>query len=229
MSDKPFETPWRLFWCADAAEERLLHVSEAVSSVLGMTPGALLEDPLQWNHAVLPADAGALPRPFFAADLPCTHDGLREYRMLGADLHLYQVRDRRFRWRDPLSGRMHVFGMVEGMRELRPEADAPIEPSWEHLWDPVAAGVGGAAAAAPAPRPGPDPGADPGKEDRSGSVPRTPDPARETDENEPAQPHEHGDDPGVHPDGPKRYHDDYGTPRRMSHDAGREVMTECQP
>ncbi|OWQ89981.1 hypothetical protein CDN98_05725 [Roseateles terrae] len=195
MNHKPFETPWQLFWCADAADERLLHVSESVSSVLGMTPGALMEDPLQWNHAVLPADAAALPRPFFAETVPHAGDQLREYRMLGADLHLYQVRERRYRWRDPVSGRLHIFGLVEGVQELRRPPDEPVEPSWEHLW---AHGDN--------------------EPSRSGSVPRTPDPAKQTDDNadDPGPPSHVPDDPGVPGEGPKRYHDDYGSTRRMS-------------
>lgn len=193
--DKPFDTPWQLFWCADAADERLLHVSDSVASVLGMTPGALMEDPLQWNHAVLPADAAVLPRPFFAQTVPHAGDQLREYRMLGADLHLYQVRERRYRWRDPVTGRLHIVGLVEGVQELRRSPQVPVEPSWEHLW---ASG---------------DPDTS-----RSGSVPRTPDPARQTDDNadDKGPPQEVPNDPGVHPDGPKRYHDDYGSTRRMS-------------
>ncbi|WAC72151.1 hypothetical protein OU995_21705 [Roseateles sp. SL47] len=231
MQDKSFNTPWRLFWCADAADERLLHVSEAVSSVLGMTPGALLEDPLQWNHAVLPADAAALPRPFCAAPVPQGGEDLREYRMLGADLHLYQVRDRRFRWRDPATGRMHIVGMVEGMQELRPSPDAAVEPSWEHLWvPPMPEAMPGFVSAS-----GPDRDRDPGSDkpaappSRSGSVPRTPDPSRETDENDGGPPHAPEDDPGVHPGGPKRYHDDYGSPSRMSQRGHPHAVTECPP
>lgn len=33
-------------------------------------------------------------------------------------------------------------------------------------------------------------------------------------------PHEHPDDPGVHPDGPRRYHDDHATPARMRSSEG---------
>lgn len=33
-------------------------------------------------------------------------------------------------------------------------------------------------------------------------------------------PHEHPDDPGVHPDGPKRYHDDHAAPARQRLDEG---------
>ena len=33
-------------------------------------------------------------------------------------------------------------------------------------------------------------------------------------------PHEHPDDPGVHPDGPKRYHDDHAAPARQCLDEG---------
>jgi hypothetical protein len=33
-------------------------------------------------------------------------------------------------------------------------------------------------------------------------------------------PHEHPDDPGVHPDGPRRYHDDHATPARQSAEEG---------
>ena len=66
MNDKAFETPWHLVWCADVASQRLLHVSASVEGLLGLTPQALLDDPIQWNHAVLPADrrsiAALLPR-----------------------------------------------------------------------------------------------------------------------------------------------------------------------
>lgn len=208
--DKPFETPWQLFWCADAAEERLLHVSDSVASVLGVTAGTLMEDPLQWNHAVLPADAAVLPRPFFAQTVPHAGDQLREYRMLGADLHLYQVRERRYRWRDPVTGRLHIFGLVEGVQELRRSPEQPVEPSWEHLWA----------------------GGDPDTS-RSGSVPRTPDPStsKQTDDNadDKGPPKEVPDDPGVHPDGPKRYHDDYGSTRRMSSHGHPRAVAESAP
>ncbi|SEL18579.1 hypothetical protein SAMN05216359_10668 [Roseateles sp. YR242] len=80
--------------------------------------------------------------------------------------------------------------------------------------------TGLALAAAPAPRPSPEPGADPAKDDNSSSVPRIPDPANETDEND-------ADPPPHHPEGPKRYHDDYASPRRMSHEGGRPAMMEC--
>jgi hypothetical protein len=51
-----------------------------------------------------------------------------------------------------------------------------------------------------------------------------PDQPRRQDEERPAEPpapgpdqapHEHPDDPGVHPDGPKRYHDDHAAPARQ--------------
>ncbi|UXH80549.1 PAS domain-containing protein [Roseateles amylovorans] len=222
MNDKAFETPWQVFWCADVANQRLLHVSASVEALLGLRAQALLDDPLQWNHAVLPADAAAVPRPFFSEDLPHGDGHLREYRMLGADLHLYQVRDRRFRRWDAESARFQCFGVVEAVRELRPDADAEIEPSWEYLWatpsvtptpTPTATSpllpVSTLRAAAPAPRP---------KEER----PAAPSPAPTPGPASPAPdrlPHEHGDDPGVHPDGPKRYHDDHAAPARMQHRA----------
>lgn len=56
-----------------------------------------------------------------------------------------------------------------------------------------------------------------------------PDQPRRADEERPAEPpapgpdqapHEHPDDPGVHPDGPKRYHDDHAAPARQYLDEG---------
>jgi hypothetical protein len=55
------------------------------------------------------------------------------------------------------------------------------------------------------------------------------DPPRRSNEERPAEPpapgpdqapHEHPDDPGVHPDGPKRYHDDHAAPARQQHEQG---------
>lgn len=201
MHDKALDTPWQVFWCADVAGDRLLHVSPSVTPLLGLQPEALLDDPLQWNHAVLPADAARLPRPFFGEDEPHGDGHVREYRILGADLHVYQVRDRRFRWRDPLTGLLLNAGVVEGLRELHRAADEPVEPSWEQLWnEPVAA--------APKPSPEPDPDSD-SERGRRPAVDPASDPPPES------APHEHGNDPGVHPDGPKRYHDDHATPHRM--------------
>ncbi len=54
-----------------------------------------------------------------------------------------------------------------------------------------------------------------------------PDQPRRSTEDRPADPpapgpdqapHEHPDDPGVHPDGPKRYHDDHAAPARQQMD-----------
>lgn len=62
------------------------------------------------------------------------------------------------------------------------------------------------AAEAAAPKPAPDPS--PGSErERRAPAPSEPGPDQ--------APHEHGDDAGVHPDGPRRYHDDHATPARM--------------
>ncbi|WP_431103820.1 hypothetical protein [Roseateles noduli] len=56
-----------------------------------------------------------------------------------------------------------------------------------------------------------------------------PDQPRRPDEERPAQPpapgpdqapHEHPDDPGVHPDGPRRYHDDHAAPARQQLEQG---------
>ena len=198
MNDKAFETPWHLVWCADVASQRLLHVSASVEGLLGLTPQSLLDDPIQWNHAVLPADAGELPRPFCADDLPHGDGHVREYRMIGADLHLYRVRDRRFRRRDPLSGALRTLGVIEALGEAPLDAQALGESSWQQLWE-------GPDAASP-PAPGPT------------------DAPKRSDETAPAEPpapgpeqapHEHPDDPGVHPDGPRRYHDDHATPARQ--------------
>lgn len=204
MNDKAFETPWQVVWCADVANQRLLHVSPSVEALLGLPAQALLEDPLQWNHAVLPADAATVPRPFFSEDLPHVDGHLREYRMLGADLHLYQVRDRRFRHWDPESGQFHSVGVIEAVQELRPEANLEPEPSWEHLWATPTT----VSAAAPSP-----------KEDRDRPAAPAPSPRSDPAPGPDQAPHEHGDDPGVHPDGPKRYHDDTAAPARMQHQA----------
>ncbi|MDH0866098.1 hypothetical protein [Mitsuaria sp. GD03876] len=62
----------------------------------------------------------------------------------------------------------------------------------------------------------------------AGAAPK-PGPGPRTDEDQPAEPpapgpeqapHEHPDDPGVHPDGPRRYHDDHATPARQSAEEG---------
>ena len=198
MNDKAFETPWHLVWCADVASQRLLHVSASVEGLLGLTPQALLDDPIQWNHAVLPADAGELPRPFCADDLPHGDGYVREYRMIGADLHLYRVRDRRFRRRDPLSGALRTLGVIEALGEAPLDAQALGESSWQQLWE------GPDAASAPAPGPTDAP-------KRSGETPPAEPPAPGPEQ----APHEHPDDPGVHPDGPRRYHDDHATPARQ--------------
>lgn len=63
-----------------------------------------------------------------------------------------------------------------------------------------------------------------------GSASGTPKPGKDRrPDREPAEPpepgpeqapHEHPDDPGVHPDGPRRYHDDHATPARQSAEEG---------
>lgn len=67
------------------------------------------------------------------------------------------------------------------------------------------------------------------------SAPRpAPAPSDKTGREAPAQPpapgpdqapHEHPDDPGVHPDGPRRYHDDHATPARQR--AGEGTAASC--
>ena len=198
MNDKAFETPWHLVWCADVASQRLLHVSASVEGLLGLTPQSLLDDPIQWNHAVLPADAGELPRPFCADDLPHGDGHVREYRMIGADLHLYRVRDRRFRRRDPLSGALRTLGVIEALGEAPLDAQALGESSWQQLWE------GPDAASPPAPGPTDAPKR---SEETAPAEPPGPGPDQ--------APHEHPVDPGVHPDGPRRYHDDHATPARQ--------------
>lgn len=204
MNDKPFETPWHLVWCADVASQRLLHVSASVEQVLGLLPQTLLDDPIQWNHAVLPADAGELPRPFCADDLPRGDGFVREYRMIAADLHVYRVRDRRFRRRDPQSGALRTLGVIEGIAEAPMDAGATRESSWQQLWE--------------------EGGGERGGGERMMSATPKPDAPRRSGEPAPADPpepgpeqapHEHPDDPGVHPDGPRRYHDDHATPARQ--------------
>ncbi len=212
MNDKAFETPWHLVWCADVASQRLLHVSASVEGLLGLTPQALLDDPIQWNHAVLPADAGELPRPFCADDLPHGDGHVREYRIIGADLHLYRVRDRRFRRRDPLSGALRTLGVIEALGEAPLDAQALGESSWQQLWDGPEGRDDGDDLQAVMPAAhriaaGPAPDAP----KRSGEAPPAEPPAPGPDQ----APHEHPDDPGVHPDGPRRYHDDHATPARQ--------------
>ena len=213
MNDKAFDTPWQLVWCADVASQRLLHVSASVEQALGLSAQALIDDPIQWNHAVLPADAGELPRPFCADDLPHGDGFVREYRMIGADLHVYRVRDRRFRRRDPRSGALRTLGVVEGLGEVPLDARAPVEPSWQQLWDEGAEErlPRGSIAASGSPKPEPSAGKESGGRERPAEPP-PPGPEQ--------APHEHPDDPGVHPDGPRRYHDDHATPARQSAEEG---------
>lgn len=59
--------------------------------------------------------------------------------------------------------------------------------------------------------PGKDAGKDPGK----GGRPDHSNPAEPPEPGPEQAPHEHPDDPGIHPDGPKRYHDDHATPARQ--------------
>ncbi|WP_431262243.1 PAS domain-containing protein [Roseateles chitinivorans] len=223
MNDKAFETPWHLVWCADVASQRLLHVSASVERLLGLSPQALLDDPIQWNHAVLPADAGELPRPFCADDLPHGDGFVREYRIIGADLHLYRVRDRRFRRRDPRSGALRTLGVIEAVGEVPLDLESPAESSWQQLWDesagldgPAVTPVGAAVASLET------------VERAMAASPKTGQPRR-SEEERPAEPpapgpeqapHEHPDDPGVHPDGPKRYHDDHAAPARQELEQG---------
>lgn len=216
MNDKAFETPWRVIWCADVASERLLQVSASVEPLLGLPPQALLDDPLQWNHAVLPADAGELPRPFCADDLPHGDGFVREYRIVGADLHLYRVRDRRFRQRDPDTGALLTVGVIEGMGEEPVETDAPIESSWQQLWADAACDAPRTVAASP--KSAPAPADSPSRSEPS--EPPAPGPEQ--------APHEHPDDPGVHPDGPRRYHDDHAAPARQSAEGGARAVSPAE-
>lgn len=59
----------------------------------------------------------------------------------------------------------------------------------------------------------------PAPERKRSNTPAHP-PARPPEPGPEQAPHEHPDDPGVHPDGPRRYHDDHGAPARMRSEEG---------
>ncbi|MCH7344759.1 PAS domain-containing protein [Pelomonas sp. CA6] len=121
-----------MFWCADPTRQRLLYVSPSVETLLGLRAEVLLAEPMQWNHAVLPSDADRLPRPFFAEPLAQPAQAVREYRMVGPDLHVGWIRDRRYLWRDPHSGAWRRCGMAEDISELHAWRTARLllDPGW---------------------------------------------------------------------------------------------------
>lgn len=106
-----------VFWLADLEADRLLYVSPRFEVLWGIAPAALMQDPSQWNRALVADDAGRLPQPFFA-DAPGNEESVREYRIVGRDGRTRWIRDRRFALRDGEGG-TRIGGIAEDVTERK--------------------------------------------------------------------------------------------------------------
>ncbi|HEX6707266.1 MAG TPA: ATP-binding protein [Albitalea sp.] len=107
-----------VFWLADLTAGELLYVSPRFEQLWGVQAKDLLQDPSQWNRAVLPADAAALPQPFFA-DQAQSGETVREYRIRAPGGETRWIRDRRFHLRDDGGRTLRVGGIAEDVTERK--------------------------------------------------------------------------------------------------------------
>jgi PAS domain S-box-containing protein len=107
-----------VFWLADLDSGALVYCSPRFEALWGVDVRRLLREPACWNAAVLPSDAGDLPRPFFD-ERPGASDKVREYRIASRGGQVRWIRDRRFELRDGGSGRLCVGGIAEDVTESK--------------------------------------------------------------------------------------------------------------
>jgi signal transduction histidine kinase/ActR/RegA family two-component response regulator len=107
-----------VLWLADGPSHSLLYVNRRFESLWGIAVEALLEDPCLWNGAVVEADAGLLPVPFFE-EAAWFGGAIREYRIRGADGQLRWIRDRRFELKSDHGHGVRVGGIAEDITEWK--------------------------------------------------------------------------------------------------------------
>src|SRR5258706_2649059 len=107
-----------VFWLADLSEHCLLYVSPRFEQLWGVRADQLIQDPAQWNRALLPEDAKRIPMPFFADD-PAHGETVREYRIRARNGGTRWIRDRRFHLRDEDGHTVRVGGIAEDVTERK--------------------------------------------------------------------------------------------------------------